>query len=67
MYTCNDFNIYALQYLFIHVQVSTCTVGGIAVVRSYVAASTTEESRSWGLAGSSGSQAVGFMVGPGME
>ena len=37
------------------------------MVRSYVAASTTEESRSCGLAGLSGFQTAGFMVGPGME
>ena len=42
-------------------------VGGIAVIRSYVAASTTEENRSCGLAGLSGFQTVGFLGGPGME
>ena len=53
----------------IHVQVRYMyyIVGGIAVIKSYVAASTTEEKRSVGMAGISGSQAVGLMVGQGMK
>ena len=38
--------------------------GSAAVVRSYVAAATTEEERAWGLAGSSGSQTLGLLIGP---
>ena len=38
--------------------------GSVAVVRSYVAAATTEEERAWGLALSSGSQTLGLLIGP---
>ena len=38
--------------------------GSAAVVRSYVAAATTEEERTWGLALSSGSQTLGILIGP---
>ena len=38
--------------------------GSAAVVRSYVAAATTEEERTWGLALSSGSQTLGVLIGP---
>lgn len=41
-------------------------VGGVAVVNSYAAAATTEEDRRWGLAGATGSQTLGFVIGPGM-
>ena len=38
--------------------------GSVAVVRSYVAEATTEEERAWGLAGTSGSQTLGLLIGP---
>ena len=39
-----------------------CIQGSAAVVRSYVAAATTEEERAWGLALSSGSQTLGLLI-----
>ena len=36
------------------------------MVNSYAAAATTEEDRRWGLAGATGSQTLGFVIGPGM-
>ena len=41
-----------------------CT-GNAAVVRSYVSEATTEKERVGAMAGVSGSQAIGFIVGPG--
>ena len=35
-----------------------------AIVRSYIARSTTEKERSLGLAGVSGSQTMGLFIGP---
>lgn len=43
-----------------------CFVGNAAIVRSYVSEATTEKERVGAMAGVSGSQAIGFIIGPGM-
>lgn len=65
MYVCcvtiqNIFNVFSLkiiQHVFF--------LGNAAVCRSYVSAATTENERTGAFAGISGSQAIGFIVGPG--
>lgn len=48
----------------VHISYVVCA-GNAAVVRSYISATTTESERVGAFAAVSGSQAIGFILGPG--
>lgn len=58
-------HVYIQQPYLVDIQEFSQT-GNAAIVRSYVSEATTDKERVGAMAGVSGSQAIGFIIGPGV-